>query len=385
VDRGLYAVLLAGAFLVYGSANAPVPVAAEMRAALGLGPGGAAVFLLPFAAGFGAGSLLWFALARRRAPRLLLPLSLAGTAVASVPLLVTGSPELAVAARVLVGAASAGFPAVAQAVIGHGAPPAARGRLIGGFVAAVVAGSFGGQAVTGALADLISVDAGIGVVCVAGPLAVAALLALRVPPGASGPPGPRGAGRTGAVLREVRPVLAVAALAFGGYWLLLSELPAVLRQDRYGLSAAEAGLLPALGMLGVAAALVAGRLADRVGPRLPERATLVAGVAGLAPTLAAGAPLWLFALGYGVFLVAYWGYLPPASAEVTARARPEDRQTALMAFYAAMWVGAALAPAASLVLGWTGAALLVMAGWALALVPAGRFGRTPGRARPRGT
>ena len=82
--------LLTGAFLVYASANAPVPVATELRHALGLTGSSAAIFLLPFAVGFGAGSFLWFVAARERAARLLLPGSLALMAAASLPLVFAG-------------------------------------------------------------------------------------------------------------------------------------------------------------------------------------------------------------------------------------------------------------------------------------------------------
>jgi hypothetical protein len=96
--------------------------------------------------------------------------------------------------------------------------------------------------------------------------------------------------------------------------------------------------------------------------------TLAVGVVALVPTLAAEAPLWLFAAAYAAFLAAYWGYLPVASQEVTARSRPEDRQTALMAFYAAMWLGAAVAPAAGVLLaGWNAAAIVALAAWAIAV------------------
>ena len=368
MPKSLFALLLAGAFLVYASANSLVPVAAEVRAELGLEGSGAAIFLLPFAAGFGVGSVLWLALARRRSPRVLLPLSLAAGALASAALPFTRSPEIAVTARVLIGVASAGYPSVAQAVISRAAAPESRGRMIGAFVVAVVAGSFVGQAAAGALADLLSVDAAIGLVCVAAPLAVAAALLWRLPDDrpAKAAPGPDGAG--GRVTMALWPVLAVAALSFGGYWLLMSELPEVLRDERFTLSAAQAGALPMLGLMGVLTATATGRLSDRIGQRAPMVGTLAIGLAGLVPTLAADAPLWLFAAGYSAFLAAYWGYLPVASQEVTARSRPEDRQAALMAFYAAMWLGAAVAPAAGLLLaGWNAAALVALAAWAVAV------------------
>lgn len=353
-----------------------MPVAAELRADIGLTGSGAAVFLLPFAAGFGVGSFLWFGLARRRPARLVLPLSLAMVALASVGLLVDGGEATMVTARVAVGIASAGFPAAAQTVITRAVDPRDRGRMIGGFVIAVVAGSFIGQALTGAIADAASVTVALTVVCVAAPLLVAAVL-LRVLPDGPGPAPTGGsdvAGPSSGVWRllvDQWPVLVVAALSFGGYWLMLSELPVVLRDERFALSAAQAGALPSLGLLGIATAIVAGRGSDRRGPRLPMVASLALGLAGLALTLPAGGPLWLFAGAYGVFLAAYWGYLPVASAEVAARSRPADRQPALMAFYAAMWTGAAVAPALGEVLdGWNAAALCVLGAWAVALVVA---------------
>lgn len=373
-----YALLLAGAFLVYASANSVVPVSAEIRAGLGLSGSGAALLLLPFAAGFGAGSFLWLAVARRRPPRLLLTVSLAAVAASSLAMLLVGEPAAAVTARFAVGVASAGYPAAAQAVITDGVAAHARARMIGGFVAAVVAGSFIGQAVTGALADLFSVDAALLVVCVAAPSAIAVALRRSLPDGPAGAgaacPDPGGGA---GLVRTHWPVLSVAALTFGGYWLLLSELPVALREERFALTAAEAGALPSLGLAGIATALAAGRLADRVGHRAPMAATLSLGIGGLAATVWAGTPLPLFAAGYGVFLAAYWGFLPVASAEVAVRARADDRQPALMAFYAAMWTGAAVAPAAGALLpGWTAAALAVLGAWTLALVVAAtRFTR----------
>jgi YNFM family putative membrane transporter len=382
VTRAVNRLLLAGAFVIYASANAPVPVSAELRAQLGLSGSSAAVFMLPFAAGFGAGSFAWLAFGRRRSAKVVLPLSLAVVAAASVALLLARSPGVAVAARVLVGMAAAGFPAVAQAVISHAAAPTERGRRLSAFVVAVVAGSFlGGQAIVGALADLASVEVAIGLVCVVAPALVAVAL-WRELPASSPAPDPDAHAHTKSTARmvlDLAPVLIVAALSFGGYWLLLSELPVALRTERFHLSAAEAGLVPSLGLMGALTASATGRMSDRVGQRAPMLATLALGIVGLAVTLPTGVPLWLFALGYGAFLAAYWGYLAPASAEVSARSSHQDRQPALLAFYAAMWLGAAVAPVAGSVLAdWGDAVIAVLAAWALAAaVAAATFTRTP--------
>lgn len=371
LPRGAYTLLLAGAFLIYASANAPVPVATELRADMGLSGSSAAIFLLPFAIGFGVGSFLWFGAARDRAPRLLLPLSLVLVAAGGLPLLAATSPSLTVGARVVVGIASAGYPAVAQAVITRAVPPEARGRMIGGFVMAVIAGSFIGQAVVGAIAEWSTPAVALAAVCVVAPLGTALAL-WRGLPGAHAAGRARDGGEVRGLLARQWPVLTVAFLAFGAYWLLLSQLPVALRDERFHLGAGEAGALPAIGLLGLAAAWATGRASDRLGQRGPMVATLAAGLAGLALTLPGGTPLWLFAAGYGLFLAAYWGYLPPASAEVAARSREHDRQPALMAFYAAMWTGAALAPALGAVLHtWTQAAAVALGAWAVAALVAG--------------
>ena len=370
LPRTTYGLLLAGAFLIYASANAPVPVATEIRADLGLSGSGAAIFLLPFAAGFGVGSFLWFGAARDRAPRLLLPLSLALVAAGGLPLLLATSPALTVGARFVVGIASAGYPAVAQAVITRAVAPAARGRMIAGFVMAVVAGSFIGQAIVGGIAELSSAATALAVVCVIAPLLVASLL-WRGMPAAAPPPAPRAAtgGDVPRLLARQWPVLAVAFLSFGGYWLLLGQLPVALRDERFHLTAGEAGALPAIGLLGLVTAWATGRGSDRLGQRIPMSVTLAVGLAGLALTLPSATPLWVFALGYGLFLAAYWGYLPPASAEVAARSGEHDRQPALMAFYAAMWTGAAVAPAIGAALDtWTQAAAVALGAWAVAIL-----------------
>lgn len=376
---GLLPALYAGAFLVYASANAPVPIVTELRGRVGMGPGGAAIFLIPFAAGFGAGCVAWLLAARRASPRVALPVALGAGAAASALFLATDSAAVAVTSRAALGAAVAGYPAVAQAVVSRVAEPARRGRLIGGFIAAVVAGSFAGQALVGAGADLLSPAAALLGVCVAAPLCLAAVLARIAPGRALGPHRAVDAGApAGGLWRRQAPVLGVAALTFGAYWLLMSELPQALRGERFHLTAAQAGAVSALGLLGVASALLAGRWSDASGPRPPVRACLVLGVAGIAATLPAGAPLWVFAAGEVLVLAAYWGYLPAASAEVSLRSRPDERQGALMAFYVAMWGGAAVAPAASALMGWTGCALLALGAWLLALVPAGGFTRRAG-------
>jgi MFS family permease len=178
-------------------------------------------------------------------------------------------------------------------------------------------------------------------------------------------------------------VLVVAALAFGGYWLLLSELPATLRSARFGLTVAQAGLVPLLGLAGILGATLSGHLVDRWGQRRPMVIVLAAGTLALVGTIASGAGLVPFAAFLGAFLAAYWSYLPPASAEVAARTSSGvERQAGLMLFYSAMWIGAAITPVlVPLLHEWDRVAGVTAGAWAIAAVVASRsFSNRPHRA-----
>lgn len=380
--------MLAGGFLAYASANVVVPLARELRGLFGLTGADAAVFLLPFAAGFALGIPLWFAIGRRWPNGLIMVLSLIGSALAGLAFILAQDATAAVVARVALGLAVSGYPPAAQAFVADRAPVDRRGRALAGFVAAVVAGSFGGQALAGALGDVLGVRPTLALVGVAAPalLALVLWLALRVGRRElSGAPHPDdGHADVRAMARAQAPVLVVAALAFGGYWLLLSELPATLRSSRFDLSVAAAGLVPLLGMAGIVGATIAGHLVDRWGQRLPMVLVLAGGTVAILGTIASGSVLVAFVVSYGVFLAAYWSYLPPASAEVAARTRNgPERQAGLMLFYAAMWIGASVTPLlVPLLHSWDSVALVTAGAWAVAaLVAARSFSNRPHAAR----
>lgn len=367
---------------MYASANSPVPIAAELRDGVGLAGDGAALFMLPFAAGFATGCLLWFAVARHRSPAVLLPMALALVAGGTLLLVAAGAPAVAGAGRFAVGLASAAFPAAAQAVIAHEAPVRLRGRLIGGFAAAVVAGGLVGQAIVGVLADLSSARTALVAVCMVAPLVTAVALRAAIA-GAPGAPAARAPRAVRGLLRRQWPALATAGLLFGTYWLMLTQLAATVRADRFALSATEAGLLPALGLAGIATTLGGGWLSDRAGHRTPVIATISLGIIALAVTVPGDAPVWLFAAGFGLFIAAYWGFLAPGASEVAWRAG-DERQPAMMAFYAAAWLGAVTFTAlGALWPGWTPAALFTIAAWAISgAIAIGTFNGIP--LHPRG-
>jgi len=252
-----------------------------------------------------------------------LSLALAVTAAGGVIVAIATDAAVMSAGRVLAGLGAAGYPAVAQAVIANGTDPAARGRMIGGFITAVVAGSFAGQALVGLLADAATPRTALVVVCRLAPAAAATDLWRSLP--AATPAPHRGARAAPAAARRrpraarlaagIRRLLAAVVGAAGG----AAHRALRARRVRRG-SAADDRLL------GAAAALTTGRVATG-GPADARRHDARRRVGALALTVPTTTPLWLFAAGYGLFLAAYWGLLPPASAEsrhapMPRRARP---------------------------------------------------------------
>lgn len=376
-----------GAFLVYTSANAPVPIAGELRAGLSLSGDEAALFMVPFAVGFGLGCVMWFLVARQAGPRVLPPLALSLIGVANLVVVVADTAGTAGAARFAVGLASAAFPAASQSIISQAAAPGMRGRMTGGFGAAVVAGGVLGQTAVGALADLRDAPTALTVLCGVAPLVCAVALRAALPAtiGAGGAPPPA---RIRRLLADQWPPIALAALLYGSYWLMLSELSETVRADRFELTASQTGLLPVLGVAGVLTTIGGGWLTDRLGFRVPILLTIALGIVALALTIPAGGPLWLFAAGYGAFIAAYWGFLAPGAGEVAHRSHEGDRQPAMMVFYAAAWAGASLFGALGPLLpSWEAAAWVTLGAWGLAgAVAALRFAGGAGvvRAGPAG-
>ena len=229
--------------------------------------------------------------------------------------------------------------------------------MIGGFVMAVIAGSFIGQAIVGALAEWSSPAVALAAVCVVAPAG-----GRGRPCGGACPRRPRrGAPHRG----RRRGGHAGAPVAGPGGGLpqlrrvLAAAVPAPRRAARRALPpdrrARPARCRP-IGLLGLVAAWAHRSRVDRLGQRAPMTGDPDAcGLAGLAADPArrrrrsgCSPP------ATGCSWPATGATCRPASAEVAARARERDRQPALMAFYAAMWTGAAVAPALGAVLdSWT--------------------------------
>jgi MFS family permease len=236
-----------------------------------------------------------------------------GLALSAVAFVVAGwAPTFGwlLAGRVLQGLGGGCVYGTAPGLVTLAAPAAGRGRALGFLGAAMGLGLSVGPLAAGVLVDVLGWRA---IFHVRLPLALLALgIALAALPAASAPRAPRLVA-AGDLLRA--PVLGAGALAFvanAGIFAIWLLAPFYLVAAR-GLGASEAGVLFMLTPLGTAvAAAPAGRLADRVGARVPIAAGLGLEALGLGllsradattPIAVLAVALFAAGLGLGVFQV----------------------------------------------------------------------------------
>jgi MFS family permease len=376
-------------WLITLAAYLPASSLAALGSLEGPGDGGTvdpALLTVPFCAGFGVGFLFWGALVDRYDRLRVMVVAAALMALAGAGVAFATTDGALIAARVLVGLAAAGVPPAAQALLAERASANAGGRLAGMMVAVGIA-TLGGPLAAQALADAGWVAAALVLGTVA-PL-FAALLARGRDTRRAPAPSARVRFRPN---RGVLAGWATAALVLGGYWTVLTRLAVAL-----GDQGAESllGLVSALGALGIPLAIVAGRLADRFGPRTPMVLATAAG--GLGFGLAAIAPgAGGFVAAAAVGLALYWAYLPVVAVQVVRASSEAARGRAVAGMYAAMWLGAAVAGAAATAapswryvlagagLSWVAAALIAARGFqrgaATGFRPSTRLATQPSRA-----
>ena len=292
----------------------------------------AGALVVPFCAAFAVAFPFWGRAADRHPAGNVLALSLGGVALGGLLLTAASSESMVIAARALQGAAAAGVPPTAQALLAARAGNAGAGRAVSGMMIMVALATLGGPALASAAAGALGwrvTSVALGVV----PAVATALLCLPL-----GSCAPR-------VRGNLRPTPALMAgwacstLVLAAYWTVLTRWESIT--DGVGLGSGMAALLPLVGAVGIPLVVLAGRTADRLGPRAPMVRTMVAGAAGLALAAATESKL-LFLAGACAALALYWSYLPVVSVQIQ-RSAPEDaRASAAGILYSSMWLGAAL-------------------------------------------
>lgn len=356
-------------------------------------PGAAAVGMIPTATqlGYAAGLLLLVPLGDLMDRRRLIVGQFVILALALLAAALAPTAEILVIASALVGVTST----VAQQVVPFAATlatPERRGSTIG----TVMGGLFCGILLSRTIAGFVATHAGwrdMFLVAVPVSLGLAALMAATLPRSV---PHARIAYHRALVslahLWRDEPVLRQAAVkqaalfaAFSVFWTILALH---LQEPGYGLGADIAGLFGVLGTVGVVAAPVSGRLADRYGARV---VVLLGALLALAAWVVFG--LWGSVLGMvvGVVLLDLGVQGSLISNQHTIYAlRPEARSRLNTIFMTAMFLGGAAGSAGAMVAwnaaGWTAVAaygialaliavVIDLAGWRKASSAAG--GRAP--------
>lgn len=358
--------------------SAALPIIADRADAPG-GPLDPSVLVVPFCLAFAAGFPVWGRVADRMAAERVIVLALGLMVVTGAMVACAPGEATLIVARGLQGAAAAGVPPAAQAALARSRGENEAGRALSPMMLAVAFAVLAGPAIAQGLGDAIGWTATALVINCLLPFVLAAAAA-RATPGTV-PSVARGL----VAYADPRGVYAgwvVSACVLAGHWTVLTRLVEAVGPDGLGHGHDWTGVAPLTGVLGLPLVVLAARAGDRVGPRGPMVATLVAGslgfaFAGTASTVA------LFVVAAGVGLAVYWAYLPLVAMQVQRSAGEAARGRAAGGLYASMWCAAAAAGAlASLAPSWRVVLFGAGISWAIGAVVAARcFIAEPATAR----
>lgn len=341
-----------------------------IAADLDITPGAAGQLVTGFAFAFALSAPVLAVWLGRYPRRLVLCGGLVVFVLANIGCALTPNLTTLLVLRIIAGLSAAAVSTTAFAVAAEGAPEGRQGTYLSVVTAGLTVALFTGVPLGTWIAGawgwrstfvLIAV-----VAAIAGVIAVTTMP--RLPGAAPGTLGERLAPlRRPAVLRMVA---AIFLCGTGG--LMFYTYLGPITVHTLGTESALPVLLLIVGLVGVVSALLGGRITDTHGARR-ARLAILGGHAlalGLAAVLVlAGAPVWLFAIGIGVWSIFAWALNPPMQAS-TIQAAPEAAMTAVSLNISGLYLGAAVAGAiGGLTLDHLGASAIPLIG-VLALVAA---------------
>src|SRR3954447_20571567 len=252
----------------YLTADFIAPVSGSILGGLDAG-----ALVVPFCAAFALAFPLWGRAADRHPAGLILALSLAGLAASGLLLTLAPSHAVVVVARALQGTAAAGVPPTAQAALAARVGNHSTGRAVSGMMIMVALATLGGPALASAVEGLVGWRVTSIVLGILPALGAAVLCA----PLSAVANGARGKLRA---TPQLVAGWACSTLVLAAYWTLLTRWDSIAAG--VGIGSDVSALLPVAGAVGIPLVVLAGRSADRVGPRAPMVRTMTAGAIALA-------------------------------------------------------------------------------------------------------
>jgi len=289
-------------------------------------------------------------------------------------------PQL-VAARVLLGLALGGLPAVAMAYLADEIEGGSLGLAMGMYISGSAFGGMSGRVLASVMADVVSWRIAVGLLGVAGLLA-AWQFARSLPPsrhaGGERAPAPGfAAGLRTHLADEGLPWLFVLPfLLMGCFVSLYNYISYRLLAPPFELSQSAVGAVSLLYLLGMFSSMWAGKLADRLGRRNVLWLFMVVMIAGLLVTLHDSVAA--IVLGVGLATFGFFAAHSVASSWVGRRARPPQALASsiyLFCYYAGSSVVGWFTGYVWQHAGWDGVIALLAALLALALAIALRLRR----------